>query len=377
MKKKILWMIDGLGHGGAERMTLAIMQKFDRSEFDLRACALQVKQGNPVAAELERLGIPVDLLHIPNLRHPRNLPKIIRYVKEHKPDIIHTQLEFANVFGNIAAAILGIPSVATLHTLGAPQKGTEYWRSQIEWASLRYFCTRVISVSESASRHHIKYGNIPPKKMVTLYNGIELENFDPKHKHGSDIRASLGIPNDSFVMLTVAVLREPKGIQFMIEAMPQIVAGAPNAHYLIVGEGDHGEKLRELSRSLGVEKHITFAGQRNDIPDVLAAGDLFVLPTLIDALPTVLIEAMAARKAIVASNVGGVPEIVEHEKNGILVEPGKPHQLVEGCLRLIRQNEVREAMAEAGFQIAHSKFNIENQVRTISNMYEELIKHGR
>lgn len=377
MKKKILWIIDGLGHGGAERMTLSIMQKFDRSKFDLHACALQVKQGNPVAAELERIGIPVDLLHIPNLRHPGNLPKIIQYIRGHKPDIIHTQLEFANVFGNIAAAMLGIPSVATLHTLGAPQKGTEYWRSRIEWASLKYFCTRIISVSESAREHHIKHGNIAAKKMVTIYNGIDLTNFHPNGGTEKATRKSLNIPDSACVLLTVAVLREPKGIQYMIEAMPRILAETPNAHYLIVGDGDYGQKLKELSRSLGVEKHVTFAGQRNDIPDILLAGDIFVLPTLIDALPTVLIEAMAARKAIVASNVGGVPEIVENEKNGILVEPAKPPQLVESCLRLIRQGEVREAMAEAGLRIAHSKFNIENQVETISNLYEELNQHGR
>ena len=377
MKRKILWIIDGLGHGGAERMTLFIMQKFDRSKFDLRVCALQVKQGNPIAYELARLGIPVDLLQIPNLRHPLNLPKIYSYIKKHKPDIVHTQLEFANVLGNIAAAMLGIPSVATMHTLGAPQQGTEYWRGQVEWASLKYFCTRIISVSESAKAHHIEHGNIPANKMVTIYNGIDLSRFRPNGQNGNAIRTALRIPDGSFVLLTVAVLREPKGIQYMLEAMPDILRDAPNTHYLIVGEGDFGDQLKALAKSLGVEDHVTFAGQRNDIPDVLQAGDIFVLPTLIDALPTVLIEAMAVRKAIVASNVGGVPEIVEHGKNGLLVEPAKPQQLVESCLRLIKHGEIREAMAESGFQIAHSKFNIENQVNTISDTYEELINHGR
>lgn len=369
-------MIDGLGHGGAERMTLALMQKFDREEFDLRVCALQIKQGNPVGEELKRIGIPVDLLHVPNLRHPWNLPRIIKYIKKHNPQIIHTQLEFANVFGNIAGVLMGIPSVATLHTLGAPQKGTDYWRSRIEWACLKYFCTRVISVSESARIHHIEHGKLAPNKMVTIYNGIDLKNFHPGAA-GKALRESLDIPANAFVLLTVAFLREPKGIQYMIEAMPRILADAPNAHYLIVGEGTYGETLQELAVSFGVENHVTFAGQRNDIPEILQAGDVFVLPTLIDALPTVLIEAMAARKAIVATNVGGVPEIVENEKNGLLVEPADPLQLAEGCLRLIRQNDVREAMAEAGLQIARSKFDIENQVRTISNLYEELIQHGR
>jgi glycosyltransferase involved in cell wall biosynthesis len=378
LKKRILWIIDGLGHGGAEKMTLSLMENFNRDIFDLRICVFQMKQGNPIAVELERIGIPVDLLLVPNLRHPGNLPKLLRYIKEYKPHIIHTQLEFANILGNIAAAILGIPSVSTLHTLGASQKRREYWHNQVEWTSLRYFCSRIISVSESTRQHHIKHGNISDKKILTIYNGINLSNFNQTDKFSRENAiTSLNIPKDAVVLITVAVLREPKGIQYMIEAMPKILASAPNAHYLIVGDGEYGQKLKELSLSLNMEKHITFTGQRTDIANILLTGDIFVLPTLIDALPTVLIEAMAARKPLIASNVGGVPEIIANEKNGILVEPENPQQLAESCLRLIMHKQEREAMAEAGLKIAYEKFNIVKQIEAISNLYEELAKNGR
>ena len=359
-------------------MTLSIMEKFDRTRFDLRICVLQVKQGNPIADELKRIGIPVDLILIPNLRHPKNLPRLLKYIKEFNPHIIHTQLEFANILGNVASAILGIPSVSTLHTLGAPQKGGDYWHSQVEWASLRFFCTRVISVSESTRQHHIKYGNISSSKINTIYNGIHLSVFEEGAKNNSENRlASFNIPNGAIVIITVAVLREPKGIQYMIEAMPLILKAAPDVYYLIVGDGDYSTKLKELSRILNLERHIIFTGQRTDIADMLFVGDIFVLPTLIDALPTVLIEAMAAGKALIASNVGGVPEIIEDGKNGILVEPAKPQQLAESCLKLIKHKHEREAMSKAGLQIAHEKFDITKQVETISNLYDELVKNGR
>ena len=378
MKTRILWIIDGLGHGGAERMTLSIMKSFDPERFDLRVCALQVKQGNPIAMELERAGIPVDLVPIPNLRHPANLPKLLKYIRSHNPHIIHTQLEFANVLGNIAAAILGIPSVSTLHTLGAPQKGTEYGRSQIEWACLRNFCTRVIAVSESTRRHHIKYGNIKHDRIVTLYNGIDLSVFDPLNETvRAQKRASLGIPSAATIFVTIAVLREPKGIQYMLAAMPQILESEPSARYLVVGDGPHGDVLKEFTRSHGLESHVTFTGQRTDIHEILAASDVFILPTLIDALPTVLIEAMSAGKAVIASNVGGVPEIVANGISGILIEPAEPLQLVESFLKLAQDKVQRDTMAKAGLKISHEKFDIKKQVEKLTELYGELIQHGR
>jgi glycosyltransferase involved in cell wall biosynthesis len=373
---RVTWIIDGLGHGGAERMTLAILEKIDRRIFDLRVCALQVKQGNPIAKELERIGIPVDLVPIPNLRQPANLPKILGYLRHHKPDIVHTQLEFANVLGSFGSWLFRIPNISTVHTLDNPQTGTSHWRNELSWGCMRHFSTRLIAVSNSTRDHLIKYGHIQSNKILTLYNGIDLENFKPLDKNMRLAkRRELGIPDDAFLFLTVAVLREAKGIQHMIEAMNGIIQSLPNAHYLIVGTGEYESKLREKIEALHLEKHITLAGQRTDISDILNTSDLFVLSTLIDALPTVLIEATAAGKAIVASNVGGVPEIVENNVNGLLTPPSDPQQLEKCCLQLAQDRARRVAMESAGIQIAQDKFNVHKQVSTLSQLYMELVKH--
>lgn len=374
---RVIWIIDGLGHGGAEKMTLAILEKIDRSIFDLRVCALQVKQGNPIAKELERIGIPVDVVPVPNLRHPANLPKILSYLLRHKPDIVHTQLEFANVLGSIGSWLFRIPNISTIHTLDNPQTGTSHWRNELSWACMRLFSTKLIAVSNSTRDHLIENGRIPPQKIRTLYNGIDPANFKLLKKNiRLDKRRELGIPDNAFLILTVAVLREAKGIQYMVEAMNGIIQAQPNAHYLIVGAGEYESKLREKVESTHLERHITLAGQRTDISDILAASDLFVLPTLIDALPTVLIEAMAAGKAIVASNVGGVPEIVENNVNGLLTSPSDPQQLEKYCLQLAQDQAKREAMESAGLKIVQEKFNIYKQVSTLSQLYMELVNHG-
>ena len=373
---RVIWIIDGLGHGGAEKMTFSILEQMDRSQFDVRVCALQIKQGNPIAKELTRIGIPVDLVPIPNLRHPANLPKILRYLRQQKPDLVHTQLEFATVLGSVGSWLLRIPNTATLHTLDNPQKGTSHWRNELSWACMRLFSTKLIAVSNSTRDHLIKYGRIQPQKIITMYNGIDPSNFKPVSGDIRDAkRKELGIPDNAFLILTVAVLREAKGIQFMLKAMTNIIRSLPNAHYLIVGTGDYESALKNEVETSHLEHRVTFAGQRTDIPDILSISDLFVLPTLIDALPTVLIEATAAGKSIVASNVGGVPEIVENEVNGLLVQPGDPAQLEKACLLLAQDQAMRAAMESAGLRIAQEKFNIHTQVITLGQLYTKLVKH--
>lgn len=373
---RVIWFIDRLGYGGAEKMTYTILERMDRQTFDLRVCALQVKQGNPVAKDLEDIGIPVDLLSIPNLRHPANMIKITTYLRKYKPELVHTQLEFSSILGSFGSRLLRIPNLSTIHTLNNPQSGTSHWRNELSWACMRYFSTKLIAVSNSTRDHLVTNGRIPASKIITLYNGIDLSEYQPaKGFERSTKRKELGVPEDVFLIVTIAVLREPKGIQYMLEAMQQILQAEPNTHYLIVGEGKYKERLMEITQERNLEDHVTFTGQRIDIPDILQTSDLFVLPTLTDALPTVLIEATAAGKAIVASNVGGVPEIVEHNTNGFLVPPGDPDQLVKSCLSIIKDQARQKSMETAGLRMAKEKFDINMQVDKLSKLYAEMVKH--
>lgn len=374
MKTKIIWMIDSLGHGGAERLTLAILERFDRERFDLRVCALQERGGNPVAKDLQKAGIPVDLLNIPTLRHPANLFKITGYLRRHKPQLIHAQLEFSIILGSLAAKLLRIPCVTTLHTLDNPQENRAYWRYRITLAALKYLCDRSIGVSESTRQHHLRDGNIPGEKIITLYNGIDLSAYKfPTPEACLEKRKELGLAPNSIIAVTVAVLREPKGIQFMLQAMAQLRETNPNLQYLVVGDGEYGPALKEMARSLGLGNRVVFVGQRKDIPEILAVCDFFILPTLTEALPTVLMEAMAARKAMIASNVGGVPEMIQDGVNGRLLPPGDVPALVTACAQLADDSALRNAWGTAGQAICQEKFNIERQIVSLENLYASLI----
>ena len=373
---KVLYLIDGLGLGGAERMMLPILKNLRKAGVNVRVCAMYVRDGNPIQQELENAGIPVDVLGITRLKTPTNLPRLLNYLRATRPDLLHTQLEFSNTLGSIAGKFLGIPTVSTQHTYDAPTAGSRSnKRLQLMWRSLRHFSDRVIGVSNGTSQHHIEAGNLDPRKVTTIYNGIELNRFAPFNaQKRADGRTALAIQPEAFLMITVAVLREPKGIQYMLSALPDVLKAIPNAHYLIVGGGEYEDALKAQVEQLNLGEHVTFTGVRRDVPELLPLADLFVHPTLDDALPTVLIEAMATQLPIVASAVGGVPEMVIDQNNGLLSKPANPDSLAEKVIYVGQNCRIGQAMGRRGKQIAEERFNVTGQTEQLLQLYQQLAR---
>jgi glycosyltransferase involved in cell wall biosynthesis len=375
-KKTVIFVIDGLGVGGAERLMIPILACLDRESFEARVCVLQSKEGNPLAADIQALGVSVDSLDVKHLRDFTAILKLRKYLKKHKADIVHTQLEFANILGNISARSMGLPGISTIHVLPVPEAGFKARLHQwAEWTALRLFCDRVITVSEETRRHYIDQSGISPEKLSTIYNGIDLEQFqriEPDLAHAA-LRKEFALPDDAILLITVAVLRPPKGIQFMIRALPSILASYPNVYYLVVGDGIHADALVDEVVQNNLKEHVLFAGSRRDIAKLLSGSDIFVLPTLTEALPTVLAEAMACRLPIIASAVGGVPEMVQTGENGILVTPADPGELSAACIQLLVDRDLRMSMGKMGWLKVNEKFNVKRQVLQLQEEYLELI----
>lgn len=372
MALKVLWIIDSLGPGGAEGLMLPLLKNMNGSMVVPRVCVLRVRDGNPVAKELKKIDVPVDLIPIKNLRDMPGFKRLVAYIRAHQPDVVHTQLEASDIFGTLAAKYLQIPSVSTVHTLDVPSKKRRtYWRNLIRWIVLRMFSKRVVAVSEITRQLYVKLG-IQKEKLVTLYNGIDLSIFSHNGSRTTNKKKVLNLPSDCVVLTTVAVLREPKGIQFMLKALPEILKVIPNMVYVIVGDGNFRESLEKLSKELGVVDHVMFLGHRTDVSAILAASDMFVFPTLQDALPTVLFEAMAANLPIVASEVGGVPEILQHEKTGVLIPPADPSKLVDACLRLLRDNELSSRISASACKMVKERFDIKKQIQSLVDLYDQV-----
>lgn len=376
MKKKhtVVYLIDGLGWGGAERLMIPILSNVNRELIEPYVCVLQNKDGNPVAAELQKINIPVENIPIRHLREVSGVKKVTNFLQKINANLLHAQLEFATVFGGLAAKWLGIPAVATLHTLPLQNKSLKLrFHDALENFVLRNFFNPVISVSEETRLAYHHAANIRDEKSCVIYNGIDVNLFSPNRQNRASILQEFDIPSDAIVLITVAVLRELKGIQYMIQAMPGVVSAKPNVYYLVVGSGEYAESLKDEAQKSGVSEHIIFTGARTDIPQLMSAGDLFVLPTLTEALPTVLAEAMASGLPILASSVGGVPEMVEDGINGKLIPPAHPDILANATLEMLNDMEALRKMGNAGRKIAEEKFNIKSQVAQLENLYLKLL----
>ncbi len=373
---KALFLIDGLGLGGAERMMLPILTRLNQIGVETRVCALYIRNRNPIQKQIEAAGISVDVLGINRLKTPSNLPRLARYLRRAKPDVLHTQLEFSNTLGSIAGKLAGIPTLTTLHTYDNPAPGSRAEsRLKWMWRSLRYCSDQIIGVSNGTSQHHLHRGKFDPNKVITIYNGLDLGRFapiSPAQKRAK--RVEFNLPVEGFLLITVAVLRQPKGIQHMIDAMPATLQQLPHAHYLVVGGGEYGAPLQTQAHELGLSDKITFIGVRQDVPALLPMADLFLHPTLDDALPTVLIEAMATQLPIVASAVGGVPEMVFDGENGCLTTPAQPNELADAILRIGNDPALAKKMGQAGKRIAEEKFSIERQADQLAAVYRKLAK---
>jgi glycosyltransferase involved in cell wall biosynthesis len=380
-KYKIAYVIDGLSMGGAERLMVPILKHLSRANFDACVCALQSKDGNPMADEIRALGLPVNCLDIKHLRDWNALPRLIKYLKENDVELVHTQLEFANILGNISARFLHLPSVCTIHVMPSLDVKTKSkWHQRLEWFVLNHFCDVVISVSEEAREYHLHISGASPGRVSTIYNGIDLSSFSSldRHLERVAVRAELGIPSDANLLTTVAVLRPQKGIQYMIRALPAVLASNPNTYYLVAGNGSHQDTLLEEANKSGMSDRVIFPGMRKDVPRLLTASDVFVLPTLTEALPTVLAEAMAAKLPMIASRVGGVPEMITNGQNGCLVEAEDVEALAHACIDLLGNPAKRASMGIEGWKIVNQNFNIEKQVDQLEALYlDRLHVHGK
>jgi glycosyltransferase involved in cell wall biosynthesis len=374
---RVLFLIDSLGPGGAERLMVDLLPELQEQGIDSEVVAIQERHGNPVAAELADLGFSVSTIGIERLRERGALARVIDAVKASRPDVIHTQLEFANILGSIAGERLGIPTIATIHTLDRPAAlSREGLRFRLMGWALRRRCDRVIAVSESARRHVLGRAGIRPRRTRAIHNGIDLAQFGPDADVRAAVRAELGISPSAFVVITVAVLRPPKGIGDMVRALPTVIGDHPDLMYLVVGDGSARGDLEALAEQLGVASVVNFAGHRADIPRMLAAADLFVLPSHTEALPTVLIEAMATELPVVATDVGGTSEILAAGQSGILVPPHAPVRLAEAVDRLASNPRQRRSMGLAGARIARERFSIQRHAGHLADEYRVLVAGG-
>lgn len=334
-------MIDSLTAGGAESLVAPFARAWPG---ELEVCCLKSIGGNPFEAEVRATN-----LQARNLRDLDAFRRLLRLLRQKRIELIHAHLAYASIWGALASRITRIPCVATLHVApsGAPLRSKEGLREALLVHALNRWAKQVIAVSASAREAWIERGL---KRVVVVGNGIEVDTFTPTHHRGK-------------VVTTVSVLREGKGIDVLLDAIPAVLAKHPDARFLIAGDGP----LREPLEARGT--NATWLGFRRDVPEMLAASDLFVLPSLGDAYPTVLMEAMAAGLPVVSTRVGGIPEIVDDGRTGILGPPGDATALANAISDLLDSRERREALGRAARAESERRFSTAVWVKRLEEVY--------
>jgi glycosyltransferase involved in cell wall biosynthesis len=367
---RLLWLIDSLTVGGAESLIVPFARQLDSSRYELFLCCLATIQGNALEKELRAANIEVLNLGARNLRDVRAFRRLLRYLREQRIDLIHAHLTYASIWAALASRLTKIPSVATLH-VAPPSDGRFAVRDRLMRFVTNRWSSHVIAVSEALRRRYLERGGLAPSRMLTVHNGIEVERF------ARDARASrallardLDIPDSARIVATVSVLRPGKGIEVLLAAIPRVVAEVPDACFVIIGDGPMRETWTKRAQELGVTQHIRWAGYRNDVAALLAGCELFVLPSLDDAFPTVLLEALAAGVPIVATDVGGIPEIVDTNV-GRLVPANDPNALANAIASLLRDRDTHARMREAARPAAVSRFSTRVWIDRLDSVYQE------
>ena len=245
----------------------------------------------------------------------------------------------------------------------------------------RLFCGRIIAVSEFVKREIIKQG-APADKVTVIYNGIDLDNAARKESRVK-IRSEFGLNENRPIIAEVGRLGNDKGQHILIQAAPYVIEKFPDAMFMIVGEdlGKKGEYRRELeamAAGLGIEDKIIFTGYRTDIMDLMEAFDLFVLPSVFtEGLPVVIMEAMLAKKPVIAASVGGSPEIVLDARTGTLVPPADPGRLAEAIIYHLSNPGISKQMAENGYELLKQRFSLKQMLDKTMEIYQELMESPR
>ena len=349
-----------------------LVNGLDRGMFSQVVCYL--RGHDKVLTELDKLGHDVITLDISKTKlrkfQPWAVLQLAKIIKERGIDIVHCQRHKSTVYGTLAAYMVGKQVKVIGHVRGLHR--TRNFKRRLLNRILFGRISRIIAVSDAVHDDIIR-DNFKSfaAKVVTLYNGIDVNPFLDSNLTREAAGTRLGIPDKRVLIYgTVGRLAETKGQGILLKAFARVKKKYPESWLILTGEGRLESGLRELATELNIHERVTFLGYRNDIPDVMKAYDVFVLPSVAEGLPGALLEAMAAGVPVIASRVGGVPEILNIPNAGTMVSPSSVDELANAMERLGSMDEAeRNDIGKALRERVLKKFTKEKMISAISKEY--------
>jgi len=376
-RRAVLHLLTGRVFGGAEEHALSILTAI--SEYGFQPC-LAAPSALIAAMEpsLSDAGVKCLPLEFSSRLDVLTGSRLLRYIRRENISILHCHLFTASLFGAGIARMAGVGAVLeTCH-------GPEVWRMgkglrASFWVDRQIgrLVDKYIAVSHAAERHLVGNKRVPKNKIRVIQNGRDLDRFAPANVNRRiATRAALGL-GDAPAILTMARLDEQKGHRHLLDAIAIVAERWPNLVTLLAGDGPLERSLRAQCAALGLTDRVRFLGYRRDVPELLEAADLVVLPSLYEGLPLVAIEALAAGRPMVATEVDGTPEVVIHERTGLLVPPANALALAGAIERLLDDPALALRLASEGRKFVHENFAVRRQIEQTAALYSELTGMGR
>lgn len=361
---------------GAEKLLIGISREYDKSKFELVFCTLK-KRGD-LHDEIEKLCQKCYSLEYGNIFClPMTILKLAQIIKLNKIDILHTHLSHASIVGQLVSRFNNrIISVMTRHysnvlyLYGTPlQRFLD--RCSSSWAR------HIIAISAGVRKILIDLEGVRPEKITVIHNGIEMPNYPSDKENALRIRNEFSIKEDEKVIGAVGSLHPRKGHRYLIKAMKLAFKNRDNIKLMIVGEGALKTELKRLSEELGIEDRVIFTGYREDINDLISSMDIVVQPSIEEGFGITMLEAMALGKIVVATDVGGIPEIINNGETGILVPCANADTLAKTLSFLIERPDLSKTISEKGKKSVEKDFSIVKMVREYENLYRNLLNRER
>ena len=352
-------------NGGAQEHVFGLLTRLDSTRYDVHVVSLS--PGSSVR-KLERHGIEVTVIDEPDDAIATGA--LAALLSDLRPEVIHNHMYRAELVGTRAAIALGEigrPRPYVVSTVHSSRVRAEEDRQQLRILTPRI--DRLIAVSRSiVDKLHQEGRDTAPISLI--HNGVDLQRYDHQGPCCT-LREEYDLPAEGPIVGVVARLEPEKGHPTLLEAWRAVAAAVPDATLLVVGEGSRRAALEALAVELGVADRVVFTGRRDDVPAVTAALDVAVLPSYREALGLTILEAMALSRPVVASNVGGIPEMVEDGVTGLLVPPRDPDALAAAIIRLLRDHPLADTLARAGHDLVHERFCIELMVAAVEAIYDD------
>lgn len=379
---RVLRIIARLNVGGPALHATLLTERLDPCRYDslLVAGTEEPSEGNYLALQGRRLD---QLVMLPGLGREirgwqdlRAVGQLARLMRRVRPTIVHTHTAKAGAVGRVAALLARVPVVVHTyhgHVLRGyfPPAKTRLFVA-IERALARW-TDRLLAVSESVRAEILGLGIGCPERFTVVPLGLDLDRFVGADTRRGEFRAELGCRADVPLVGIVARLVPIKAHELYLEAAAAVRRAVPESRFILVGDGERRPALANLARSLGLENCVHFLGWRNDLDRIYADLDLVVLCSRNEGSPVSLIEGMAAGRAVVATRVGGIPDLVEHDVTGYLTAPDDPAELARAIVDLLQDANRRAAFGEAGRKRVYPAFSAERLLANVDRLYGELV----